>query len=350
MKDFQLVALIKQDPNLWDQFINKGDYMTTISRYEGTKSRDVLIPKVSEHLLKHGYNFSYPEGKKFAICLTHDVDDIYPPLTHKVLVCLYSLKKLDWSSIKKHLFWKTEGKQFSPYINFKEIIDIERKYKAKSSFYFITTAKDPRRFRYNIEDITEELSSIAENGWEIGLHGGYFSFNDIEAIRFEKHRLEKVVGKEVIGYRNHYLRLKVPDTWSILERCGFKYDTTYGYTNMVGFRNGMCHAFRPYNISTGKLMDIYQIPLHLMDGTLFDIASSFDRAWDITKNLIDTVEKYQGFLTVLWHNNVFSCPFRNEWKLLYEKILQYGSQKNAWMTSAEEIWRWWQNNGYQTHG
>lgn len=346
MNDIELINLIQQDPHLWKIYINKDDYLTTISRYKGSSSEDFMMPQVSEYLIKHTYGVSYPEDKKFAICLTHDVDDIYPPLSHLVLACLDSLKKLDWSQFKEHLFWQIKGKQFSPYLNFREIIAIEEKYNAKSSFYFITATKDPRRFRYNIEDIKDELVNIVERGWEVGLHGGYYSYNDLEAIKLEKSRLEKVLGKEVIGYRNHYLRLEVPKTWAILEKCGFKYDTTYGYTNRVGFRNGMCHPFKPYNLFTKKLMGIYQIPLHIMDGTLFDLTNSFNRAWDITKNLIDTVEKYQGVLTVLWHNNVFSCPFRSKWKLLYERILKYGSERNAWMTSAEEFCRWWQDNGY----
>lgn len=130
--------------------------------------------------------FKYPDGKKFAICLTHDVDDIYPPFTHQVLAALTNLKKFAWSSLKEQLLWKVKGKHTSPYINFKKIMELEKKYNAKSTFYFMTATRDPRRFRYNIEDIADEVRFIAENGWEVGLHGGYYSFNDLQAIEAEK--------------------------------------------------------------------------------------------------------------------------------------------------------------------
>ena len=53
----------------------------------------------------------------------------------------------------------------------------------------------------------------------------------------------------MIGYRNHYLRFKLPETWKYLADAGFEYDTTLGYSNALGYRNGMCHPFRPYDRS-----------------------------------------------------------------------------------------------------
>jgi hypothetical protein len=54
------------------------------------------------------------------------------------------------------------------------------------------------------------------------------------------------------------------------------YDTTFGYNDLVGFRNGMCYPFRPYNLNTASEVNILEIPLALMDGTLFDVIRSYD--------------------------------------------------------------------------
>lgn len=324
---------LEQNAELWNLFVDETEYL------------DFTTPLVSEYLLKQGYQASYPANKKFAICLTHDVDDLYPPFTHQMLSSLTCLKNGDWSGFKGHLLWQAKGKEASPYWNFQKIIELEQKYKAKSTFYFMATARDPKRFRYNIEDLADELKFIVESGWEVGLHGGYYAFNDLSAIKREKQRLEKVLDREVIGYRNHYLRLQVPHTWALLEKCGFKYDSTYGYTDRAGFRNGMCHPFRPYNLQAQQWMGIYELPLHVMESAIFESVNP-PAAWELIKGLLGQVERNKGVLTVLWHNNVFSCPFRAGWSELYENILQYGQEKQAWMTSAEEIWRWWQENGY----
>ncbi len=311
--------------------------------YSTSNYKNILEPKVSRFLIENGFTVEYPENKKFAVCLTHDVDDIYPPLSHTILSSLYCMKNLNFNELKNQLFWKNRGKEFSPYWNFKEIMKLEEKYEAKSSFYFIATDRDVRRFRYNIEDLENELGSIVDAGWEVGLHGGYYSYNSLEDMKKEKERLEKVLGKDVIGYRNHYLRFKVPDTWELLAKAGFKYDTTFGYSDMVGFRNGMCHPFKPFNLTNKKEINIIELPMIIMDGALFGSMKNSYEAWETTKRLIDTVEKYNGVLTILWHNNVFKCPFREKWLKLYNKILEYSYEKNAWMTSGENLWKYWIN-------
>src|SRR5690606_23726327 len=176
------------------------------------------------------------------------------------------------------------------------------------------------RFRYDIEDIISHLKEISDRGWEVGLHGGYYSYNSLEALKKEKKRLENVLGKAVQGFRNHYLRFKTPDTWKILADAGFSYDTTFGYHDCAGFRNGMCHPFKPYNLNTGKEIDILEIPLTIMDTTLFSLMHlDFNQAWKLTEKLIDTVEHYKGVLTILWHNTYMQGDYLE----FYRKILRY---------------------------
>jgi len=344
--DKNYLDILVKDRELWDLYTCKQEYSVETPSYQGSCPESLMIPKVSKHLIKNGYRVSYPEGKNFAICLSHDVDDIYPPLSHKVLASICSLKNLDFRQMSRYLFWEVQGKSCSPYLNFRQIIELEKKYQARSTFYFMTADRDPRRFRYQIEDIKAEIQEIHRRGWEIGLHGGYYSFDHLEAIRKEKDRLENALEAEVFGYRNHYLRFHVPRTWAILRQCGLKYDSTYGHNNAVGFRNGMCHPFRPFNLYTGTPFEIYEIPLHIMDVTLFARYTNSQAAWNAVRRLVDEVEQCHGVLTVLWHNNAFNCPFTLQWQAVYERLLDYGSSKNAWMTSHYELWRWWESHGY----
>jgi len=338
-----------EDSRIWDLFSRKEEYspkkLDNHDRftYEFSGFKDILIPHVSNYLIKNGLSIQFPDNKKFAVCLTHDIDNIYPPWKHLLLSSVYCIKDLNASGLKSQMLWKFKGKKYSPYLNFKKIMKLERNFGAKSSFYFITAEKDVNRFRYNIEEINSELGNIVDSGWEVGLHGGYYAYNDLYEVIKEKKKLEKVLGKEVIGYRNHYLRFKVPDSWDILSKAGFKYDTTLGYNDMIGFRNGMCHPFKPINLKDSKEIDILEIPLIIMDGSLFSLVNSLEEAWSYVKKLIDTVESTNGVITFLWHNHVFSCSFRKEWEMLYNKILSYCYMKNAWMTSGEEIYRWWES-------
>lgn len=344
---------LKRNKELWDLFVKEEEYhperLDRHNRfnYAFSRHKNVLEPVVSQFLTKNGFRVKYPDNKNFAVCLTHDVDNIYPPITHIGLSSLYALKNGNFDQIRQQVLWKFGRKSSSPYRNFEQVMEMESKFGAKSTFYFMTAETDIRRFRYHIEDLEDTLKLIVDSGWEVGLHIGYYSFDNLEAISSEKEKLEKALGSEVTGCRSHYLRFKVPDTWEILAKAGFEYDTTFGYIDHIGFRNGLCHPYQPFNLSTDSEIDIIEIPLAVTDDTLFRYMKlDFNKSLSTVQRLIDMVEEHAGVLTLLWHNDDFSCPFREKWAELYQVILKYCYEKNAWMTSADEIYKWYHENKY----
>jgi peptidoglycan/xylan/chitin deacetylase (PgdA/CDA1 family) len=342
---------IKLEADIRDLFTKKEEYspkqLDQHGRFRQAFSRyqNPLEPSISKYLFENGFRVKYPNNHKFAVCLTHDVDDIFPPTKHILVSSLYLMKSLDFNQIGQQVLWKFSEKWPSPYLNFRKIMEIESKYNAKSTFYFMATEQDPNRFRYKIEELEDEVKDIVNSGWDIGLHVGYYSFNNLEDIIAEKERLEKVLGKEVIGCRNHYLLFKVPDTWQILARAGFKYDTTFGYTDTIGFRNGMCHPFRPVNLNNNHQINIMEVPLNIMDATLTNgLCLNYNKVLNQIKQLVDSVEACNGVLTVLWHNDVFSCPFKEKLAQIYDAFLNYCYEKDAWLASSDEIYQFFCNN------
>ncbi|WP_244987793.1 polysaccharide deacetylase family protein [Methanoculleus chikugoensis] len=293
-------------------------------------------------MTEKGYQCEYPEAQPFAICLTHDIDTVYRPIHSKSLEILSALKNRDFTRAGR-IVPQLRSKK-CPEWNFKGIAALEESYGASSSFYFLALDKGDRDCTYAIEDLEQEMCTLLDGGWEIGLHGGCEAYRDFEQLQREKRRLEKVLNQTVNGYRNHFLRFRVPDTWELLERAGFRYDTTLGYPDCTGFRNGMCHPFRPFNINTSREMTILEIPLAIMDRTLLSFMRlNMEQAWTQTERLLDTVERHNGVLTILWHNTFMTgAPLQ-----FYRKILEYGHEKGAWMTSCKEIEAWWQKSGMQ---
>jgi hypothetical protein len=322
--------LMKRD-DLWDLFTRKDDYnrekaVEHRSLYRLNGRGDVSVAPVSRFLNDHGLRWEFPEGHSFGVCLTHDIDDIYPP--------------------GRQFAWKLLGRKHSPYRNFRDIIRLEQEYGGESSFYFLGNGNDIRRFRYDVEDVEIDLGQIVDQGCEVGLHGGYHTYGNLGAMKEEKRRVERALNRTIHGYRNHYLSFKIPDTWDLLSRAGFGYDTTLGYNDRPGFRNGMCHPFRPFSLATGKPVDIAEIPLTIMDESLFWGERTCEEAWPLARQLIDDVAACGGVITLLWHNNVFGSGFRDPWIKMYRKILQRCREKNAWITSGENVWKWGLKHGY----
>jgi len=334
-----LYELLRQDPEIWDLFIRKEEYDNPQrDRYDRfpyyvSKNRDVFEPKASHYLVDNGFTIQYHDNAPFAVCLTHDIDSVYTPSPTKGLSALRSIKQGKLTE-SLHSIVQMRSKKM-PLCNFSAIMNLEEKYGAKSAFFFMVESLSEQDYSYNIEDLEYEIGEIIDRGWEVGLHGGHTSYNNAKAMWEKRERLEKVTHKPVTGYRNHYLRFKVPDTWECLSKAGFQYDTTFGYADCSGFRNGMCHPFRPFNIDTNQEMDILEIPLIIMDKTLDQTYMRLDEMskWEFVKLLIDRVAACHGVFTLLWHNTYMEGVNLE----LYEKILAYCHDKRAWMTSGEDI-------------
>lgn len=338
-----IITTLQKDKALWDLFTRKEEYSAQLRDqydrfpYFASNNRHIFEPCVSRYLVEQGYHPEYPENKPFAVCLSHDIDILYKS---RIMKTYEAVGKVRNARTSVDYLTQMRSKKL-PFWNFSDIMALEDTYDAKSSFYFLVLNPGDRDYNYDIESCESTIGEISDRGWEVGLHGGHTSYNNPVEMKERKQRLEKVVHKKVAGYRNHYLRFRVPDSFEYLQEAGFRYDTTLGYADCIGFRNGMCHPFKPYNLTTRREIDILEIPLHLMDDSL-DRYMKLDagKSWEMTKQLIDTVEKYHGILTILWHN----YSFYGEQRKFYEKILNYCREKNAWMTSGEEISAWWKNN------
>jgi peptidoglycan/xylan/chitin deacetylase (PgdA/CDA1 family) len=340
--------MLKDNQQLFDIFVAKQEYSGKRDKhgrfiYHFSNYKDVLIPIVSEYLMSKGFHVEWGDGYKFAACLTHDVDTVYPSWRYTIFSSLKMFSSLQIKNGLNRVIAKVNmDKRKNPFWNFNKIMEIEKKFNAKSTFFFKATNKDPANWIYNIESLKDELEHISDNGFEIGLHGGYYSYNNPQALQEEKIRLEKVLGKPIVGIRMHYLRFEVPYTWRMLKDIGFKYDTTFGYPDMPGFRNGMCYPFKPYDLFHEEVIDILEIPLNVMDNTLFHIG--LEKGWNIMKKIIDYTQKYSGVVTILWHNTTFDEVFWGNWSKIYNKLLHYLAEKKAWITTAEDIYKYWSKN------
>ena len=166
------------------------------------------------------------------------------------------------------------------------------------------------------------------------MHGSYYSYKDEGRLLFEKKTVEEILGKPIIGIRQHYLNLDIPSTWEKQRSAGYKYDASFGYQNQIGYRDNIIHPFFPLDDN------FLVIPLNIMDGPLCD-GKDYNEAWKNCLNLIDYAEKEGALLTILWHNNRFNDLEYPNNVMIYEKIIEECKKRNAWIARCCDIFAYW---------
>jgi hypothetical protein len=133
----QAYELLMRERDLWELFTRKDDYcrpkaVEHRSLYGLNGRGDISVAPVSRFLHEHGLRWEFPEGHSFGVCLTHDIDDIYPPPRHMLLSAAHRAARLDLPGAGRQFAWKLHGRQHSPYRNFREIIRLEQEYGGES--------------------------------------------------------------------------------------------------------------------------------------------------------------------------------------------------------------------------
>lgn len=277
----------------------------------------------------------WPDNKNFAVFLSHDIDKVkktYQAVSHFI-------------KTKRTYHLSSLFSDGSEYWTFEKIMEIERSYGVRSTFFFLHETKKfdilkPLTFPLSVgyykitePNIANIIRTLDSAGWEIGLHGSFESFRNIELLKNEKNLLERIVSKPVVGIRQHFLNLDVPDTWAIQRALGFKYDASFGYTRNIGYRDNIFTIFRPFNDN------FFCIPLTIMDGPLFSMYPNHNDAWLACLNLIDQCEKNRGILSILWHNDHMN-PKEYPGELdIYKRIIEECLSRKAFFGTGEEIYQ-----------
>ena len=320
-------------------------------------------PVVDENYLQDGgQKPTWPDEKPFAVCLTHDVD----------AVSLYSVKQslrsrnlqlLNGGAFQKVRSLVGVGvdlaragirnKQKDPLYCYERWLTAERKCGAHSTFFFwpglsavtkrhhtdcIYELTDPVVFDNQKCTVAEMIREIDWQGWEIGLHPSWYAFDDANELKRQKEAVETILGHEIVSLRQHYLHYDIRVTPAVHAAAGFKYDSTLGFNDNVGFRFGTCYPWQLYDLQAEEELSIMEIPLIIQDGAMLNPDKGMrldeDTAFQYIEQITEAVEKVGGVLTLLWHSNYIINPLG--WNL-YLRILKYLEEKDAWFGTVKEV-------------
>jgi hypothetical protein len=296
----------------------------------------------------------WPNGKRFAICLTHDIDTLEPYSWNEYSTRisrsgLLEKPRLIAGYVKNKLRLQSKVWDFSNWIN------CERSRGFKSTWFVFPDDPKPwarfdcvYRWDHKVSWTTEESISLGEalrrlnsSGNEVGLHASFLSAQNASMLRAQKDELETLIGQPVLSIRQHYLRFDMDQTPAAQESAGFQVDSTVGMNRKAGFRSGTCFPYFLWNHSQNRPSSVLEIPLVLQEGALFGddaLGLSQDQARKSALELLEKVEAVGGVLNILFHPDSQSDP--RKWEL-YEFLLDEAARRNAWGPTVSELGEFW---------
>lgn len=169
------------------------------------------------------------------------------------------------------------------------------------------------------------LAIAAKHKVLLALQCSYAAGHQSELISKERHQFEKAFRQRPRGLRHNKLTSCEPEDLLQAYVSGFRNDYSMGYADVVGFRLGTCRPVKFINPNTRLLTELILHPLVLRDLTLSDqryMALEQDEAERIAHDLIRTTARYNGELTLLWHNDLLSQKTHPWHSVLYRSMLR----------------------------
>ena len=214
----------------------------------------------------------------------------------------------------------------------------------RGTYFFKTGAHGPHDAQSapNPRDLRRYIAALEEAGFEVGLHPSYHAHTHAGYLWHEKERLEALTAQPVASVRQHYLRYEMPATPRLHEAAGFRVDATLGFAEHEGFRHATCLPFPLFDIGRNAPLDVWEMPLALMDAALFNRRHlSPAEAQQATDELLRTCKRFGGVGVMLWHNVLWDEEDHAGWGRHFLQTLDRARAQGALITSLREALNQW---------
>jgi peptidoglycan/xylan/chitin deacetylase (PgdA/CDA1 family) len=312
---------------------------------------DPLDPPLERLRRELGLPAPWYGSARFAVALTHDVDVPWrwtrigmrgaaarvkaDVRARRVASALHEARGL--SRVPVH---KIRGSD--PNWRFAEIVAEEKEHDARSTFFVM--AGHGHRADGAAPETYDRLrpwlvETLVEAGAEVGLHGSYLAAEDLERLARERAMLAQLEGP-LVGHRYHYLRVDPHRNLVPLVRIGFHYDTSLGFPDALGFRAGIAHPFRPWDLERDRPSELVEVPLAVMDATLAEEryeGLSAKAAKPRILALLDWAAEHGGGFSILWHPERFDAPSARGWDRLYFEVIEAVRDRGGVCVTGREL-------------
>jgi hypothetical protein len=113
-----------------------------------------------------------------------------------------------------------------------------------------------------------KLTKALDTYGEIGLHPSIDASSDFNLLLQEKAILEEIVQRPIQKVRQHFLTIRMPNTYRLFHACGLEQDYSMGFPEQVGYRAGTGRSFPFFDLDGNQETNLTIVPFVAMDTTL----------------------------------------------------------------------------------
>ncbi len=174
--------------------------------------------------------------------------------------------------------------------------------------------------------LKSQIKTLQET-YEIGIHPGYYTMSNEQRMAEQFDYLVAITTTKPTLNRQHYLRLKFPETYRQLLQLGIKQDYTMGYADNLGFRAGTSRPFYWYDLLAETETSLQIQPFILMDMTLYKyLQFGEEQAEKAAAKLYSRCQSVNGTFRFIWHNS--SPIWEKPWNKYQRMFDQYVDSKS----------------------
>ncbi len=263
---------------------------------------------------------------------TYDIDEAFA-VKHKTwwrlagASCRDFLKR-DFSSIRRR--WELlSGEGTDPYDSFAWMDELHRSYGLQPRYFFhvgIQRGKYDKNISPRIKAMQQLIRWHADK-YEIGIHPSWRSGDEPGRLKEEIEMLRQISGKEITASRQHYIRLKLPQTYRLLLDAGIHEEFSMGYGSINGFRASVATPFYWYDLEEDKATSLLVHPFCYMEAnSFFEQGMTATQALEEMQRLYAEVKKVNGTMLLIWHNTFLGTAPRFEgWRDAYQAFVKLAS-------------------------
>ena len=210
-----------------------------------------------------------------------------------------------WSAVNNRIA-VCMGRRPDPYDVFGWLNQLHERHSLRPYYFFLFA---PRRGRFdkNIDPRKSAMQALARDHairYPVGIHPSWRSGDEPGLLVRERELLSAATGTEIVASRQHYIRMRMPDTYRQLPDAGIHFDFSMGYGSINGFRASVALPFYWYDLEKETSTSLMIFPFCFMEAnSYFEQKQDAAAGLQEMRNYYARVKQIGGLFCMIWHNS-----------------------------------------------